>query len=111
MSCDCDFRRDLRTLKLPVGNKSRPEGSIAERYVANECLIFCARYLPGVETKENRSSRNNDDGDEGYKGLSVFSLRCRALSKKKDIRPDHSLIDQAHTHVLFNCDEVQSYAK
>ena len=62
MSCDFDFRRDLRTLKLSVGNKSHPEGSIAERYVANECLIFCARYLPGVETKENRSSRNNDDG-------------------------------------------------
>ena len=74
MSCDFDFRRDLRTLKLSVGNKSRPKGSIAERYVANECLIFCARYLPGVETKENRSSRNNDDGEDGVRpGVLLYS--------------------------------------
>ena len=96
---------------MSVGNKSRPEGSIAEWYVANECLIFCGRYLPSVETKENRSLRNNDDGNECYRGLSVFSLRCRASSKKKDIHPDQSLIHQAHPYVLFNCDEVQGYAK
>ena len=111
MSCDFDVHSDLRMLKLSVGNKSYLEGSTAEQYVANRCLICCARYLPGVETKENRSSRNNDDGDEGHKGLSVFSLRCRALSKKRGIRPDHSLIGEAHTYALFNCDEVRSYAK
>lgn len=28
-----------------VRNKGHPEGSIAEAYLADECVTFCARYL------------------------------------------------------------------
>ena len=28
---------------------------MAERYIANECLIFCSRYFKGVETRLNRA--------------------------------------------------------
>ena len=95
-----------------VRNKSRPEGSIAEGYIAEECLTFCSRYLHGIQTTENRSTRNNDDDDdETHKGLSIFSLKCRAMSKKKDIQPDFSIIEQAHGYVLANCDEAQAYAQ
>ena len=90
--------------------QNRPEGCIAKGYIANVCLTFCARYLHVVKTRENRSSRNNDDNEGEHKGLSIFSLKCRASSKKKDIQADYSIIEQAHSYVLFNCDEVQVYA-
>lgn len=80
-----DCHRDLRTYKGCDPNKNCPEGCIAERYTTNECLTFYARYLHGVETRENRSTRNNDDSEGEHKGLSIFSLKSRASSKKKDI--------------------------
>jgi len=42
--------------------------------------------LQGVETRENRFSRNHEDvDDEAYNRLSMFSLKYCALSAKKDI--------------------------
>lgn len=53
--------RYLGKLKGYVRNKSRPEGSIAEGYLVEECLTLCSRYLnSGVETRHNRIRRNND---------------------------------------------------
>jgi len=95
-----------------VRNKSRPEASIAEGYVAEECLNFCARYLDNVQTRENRAIRNDDDtGSEPHEGLDVFSLKSRSMSKKYDFIPDSLLIEQAHIYVLTNCDGVEVYAK
>ena len=37
--------RRLGYLKSTVRNKARPEGSIAEGYIVDECLIFCSRFL------------------------------------------------------------------
>ena len=50
--------RYLRTLKSYVRNKSRPEGSIAEGYIAEECTTFCSRYLHDVEMKHDCEERN-----------------------------------------------------
>ena len=86
-------------------------GSIVEVHVAEECAAFCVRYLQGTETRENKPPRNQHDGDEAYMGLSIFSPNWRASSKMKDICLDYSVIDQAHSYVLFNCDEVQVYAQ
>ncbi|GKD92523.1 uncharacterized protein Tco_1372360, partial [Tanacetum coccineum] len=57
------IERYLSTLKSYVRNKSRPEGSIAEGYIVEECLSSCSLYLsPDVETEHNTTSRNYDDG-------------------------------------------------
>ena len=48
------YARYLRTLKAYVRNRAYPEGSIAEGYIANECLTFCSRYFHGIETKFNQ---------------------------------------------------------
>lgn len=56
------FCRNLHKLKQYVRNKARPEGSIAEAYLADECSTFCSRYLTKVETKFNRLERNYDGG-------------------------------------------------
>ncbi|GKD04070.1 histone deacetylase 14, partial [Tanacetum coccineum] len=49
------FERYMKKLKNYVRNKAKPEGSIAEGYVAEEELTFCSRYLKDdVETRFNR---------------------------------------------------------
>ncbi|XP_057246774.1 uncharacterized protein LOC104900417 [Beta vulgaris subsp. vulgaris] len=55
--------RYLHKLKLYVLNKARPEGSIAEGYIVDECMTLCSRYLDDVETKFNRLERNCDGDD------------------------------------------------
>ncbi|CAN0846128.1 hypothetical protein LINGRAHAP2_LOCUS4312, partial [Linum grandiflorum] len=66
--------RFLGKLKGYVENKARPEGSIAETYLVDECLTFCSRYLTSVETLYNRPERNDDHNSSSTKPqLSVVS--------------------------------------
>ena len=66
--------RYLRTLKSYVRNKSHPEGSIVEGYIAEKCTTFCSRYLHDVETKHGCEERNyvieNNITNGG--GLTIF---------------------------------------
>ena len=39
----------MHKLKVYVRNKARPEGSIAEGYIDNECLSFCSLYYNDIE--------------------------------------------------------------
>ncbi|XP_057740133.1 uncharacterized protein LOC130957283 [Arachis stenosperma] len=58
-------KRYMCTLKSYVRNRSRPKGSIAEAYLAEECLTFYSRYLhEGVQTRLNKRTRNDDDPNE-----------------------------------------------
>lgn len=106
--------RYLGTLKSYVRNKAHPEGSIAEGYLAEECLTFCSQYLEGIETKSNRPARNSDDT---YNQLepesSIFSMSGRPLGKKgkkaKSIMLDDKTWVQAHRYVLFNCDSIAPF--
>ncbi|XP_057442542.1 uncharacterized protein LOC130734207 [Lotus japonicus] len=52
--------RFLRILKSYVRNKARPEGSIAEGYVAEECMAFCARYLTDMDSREHMTKIRNE---------------------------------------------------
>ena len=45
--CMFPIERYLAKLKSYVRNRSKPEGSIAEGYLAEECLTFCSRFLSG----------------------------------------------------------------
>ncbi|OMO94184.1 Transposon, En/Spm-like protein [Corchorus capsularis] len=79
------IERFLLTLKFYMGNRACPEGSIAEGYLANECLTFCSRYLEGAETSFNRPNRNEegsssdvDDEDEP-----LFKCVGRPLGRKR----------------------------
>ncbi|GMY11606.1 hypothetical protein FCV25MIE_33814 [Fagus crenata] len=60
-----DAHRYLARLKSHVRNKAHIEGSIAEGYLAEECLTFCSRYLESVETVFNRPIRNSEHSTEG----------------------------------------------
>jgi hypothetical protein len=77
-----------------VRNKYRPEASIAEGYIADECLTFCSRYLNGgIQTKFNKVARNFD----GPIGDGVM------------ITLDSVVWEQAHRYVFFNCDITKYY--
>jgi len=41
--------RYLKERKSDVGNLARPEDSMAEGYIARECLNFISQYLKGAE--------------------------------------------------------------
>nr|GEX10249.1 hypothetical protein [Tanacetum cinerariifolium] len=74
----------------------KPEGSIAEGYVAEEALIFCSHYFQDVTMKVNRPDRNVDpppptcqfqirqrhvDKDPGVSASSeLFALACGPTS-------------------------------
>ena len=91
-------------------NRSRPEGSIAEGYIAEECLVFCSRYFEGVETKSNRPSRN-----EGSLGIedpyNIFSGTGRPLGKCEMVRLNIIELEQVHRYVLFHYDGIVEYRK
>ncbi|GJT04658.1 hypothetical protein Tco_0839120, partial [Tanacetum coccineum] len=54
------FERYMKKLKGYVRNKAKPEGSIAEGYVAEEALTFSSYYFRDVTMKFNRLDRNVD---------------------------------------------------
>lgn len=97
--------RYLGYLKSYVRNKRRPEGSIAECYITEECLRYCSRYM-----ESNVVSKNNHVVEEERPRLSIFDVpgeysafqpQCRTLT--------YSEMHNAHNHCLFNCDEVTPY--
>ena len=102
--------RYLGSLKAYVKNKARPEGSIAEGYIVNECLTFCSMYLRGIETKFNRPERNDDLGQQKRDGgLSIFSMNVRPFGFVDYITLPLNKYDIARWYVLNNCEEIQPY--
>ncbi|KAK7293883.1 hypothetical protein RJT34_16760 [Clitoria ternatea] len=90
------IERFLLKLKSYLRNRSRPEASIAEGYLADECLTFCSRYLKDdVQTKFNRPMRNLD----GLIGDGVMT----------SLEP--LVWEQEHRYVLFNSDIIEPYIK
>ena len=93
-------------------NRSRPEGSIAEGYLLEECSTFCSRYLHDVETKFNWPIRNYDGGNAELHGkLSIFARTSHTLGKATSCTLNTDEWEQACLYVLSNCDEVTPYVQ
>jgi hypothetical protein len=71
--------RRLLTCKHYVRNIARPEGSIAEAYVVDECLTFFSRYFDDLETRINWPGRNRERDDSHVGDVSVFNHRVHFL--------------------------------
>lgn len=101
----------MRKFKCYVRNKSRPEGSIAEGYIIEECMLFCSKYLHDIETRFTQLERNADEDTDDYQGLSIFApcgtplgkAKCRSLSEEE--------LTQVQEYVIKNCEEAQGYLK
>jgi hypothetical protein len=102
--------RTLGKYKRFVRNRARPEGSITECYLSDECLTFCSSYLRGIETRWTREERNADRWlEERSIGLDVFSQRVRPLGAVKFVTLEEKVFTRARWYVLNNCKETASY--
>ena len=97
------IERRLGTFKGYVKNRARPEGSIAEAYIATEALTFFSKYS---ETADQLSK----EVDEDNPGLNVldYSVRVTGKSRQEDKPKD---FDKMVWYVLNNCPEIQPYIK
>jgi hypothetical protein len=100
--------RRLYTLKHSVRNMARPEGSIAEAYVADECLIACSRYFDDLDTRHNREGRNRERVDMSKGDLSVFQHGVDLLGAHT-VTYQENIYDKMVWYVLNNCPEVEQY--
>ena len=94
-------------LQSSVGNRAQLEGSMAERYIANECLIFCSRYFKGVETRLNRAQRNDDS--EVNKEKYLFNSGGHIIGAVESVQLDDNSHAQAHRYVLLHSDHINPY--
>ncbi|KAG8372858.1 hypothetical protein BUALT_Bualt12G0110700 [Buddleja alternifolia] len=100
----------LYKLKQYVGNKAFPEGSMAEGYIAEECLTFCSMYLNDIETQFSKAERNYERRkDRSQQNLSVFCENSRLVGKGIYAYLDEKSCKQVHAYVLKNCDEVLTF--
>ncbi|KAL3849461.1 hypothetical protein ACJIZ3_011343 [Penstemon smallii] len=98
----------LGVFKRYVRNKARPEASIAEQYIDNECMTFCSMYLHNVETRFNRMERNYDVSEQlGI--FSVFACKGRPFGGPKYEEISNSDWKKIHIFVLKNCQEIEHY--
>ena len=99
--------RYLRTVKGYVRNKAHPEGSIAEAYIAEECLTFCSRFLD-VDTKLNRADRQESTAvNEPPSGLSIFGeMDYKRRGHTIEIFGGDEVRKMRH-YIISNCDEVR----
>ena len=60
---------------------AQPDGSVAEAYIASECLTFCSRYLHDIETSQNRPRRY--EVEEHKTAFSVFGHNVHLMGASK----------------------------
>lgn len=88
------FERYMKVCKGYVRNRARPEGCMAENYIAEEAVEFLAELLLEDKTAGIPSAR--DTVDRPASGAHVVSVYG-------------NLFDQAHLCVLQNTNEFRSY--
>jgi hypothetical protein len=104
------IERRLGTLKNFVSNRGRPEGSIANAYVASDTLTFCSRYMEDIDTRFNRG-----DGIDGEMPLpdeiSVFKHGVTLVGFDRCQYIDDDVLNKLVWYVLNNCEEVEEYVE
>ncbi|XP_060965344.1 uncharacterized protein LOC133034304 [Cannabis sativa] len=81
MKLDAPYVLTREKRQLFLGNKARPEGSIAEGYVVDEEVTFCSMYFKGCETRFNHLDQN-EDAPSVSRYLSVFNSQSRPLTNR-----------------------------
>nr|XP_043625896.1 uncharacterized protein LOC122597363 [Erigeron canadensis] len=84
----CQLEMYMGVLKGYVRNRSRPEGSIVDGYVAEEAAEFCTGYLDGIKSIGVSQSRH------------LGRLSGAGTIGSKSFNPDYKLFELAHFAVL-----------
>ncbi|GKB70207.1 putative reverse transcriptase domain, ribonuclease H-like domain, aspartic peptidase domain protein, partial [Tanacetum coccineum] len=101
------FERYMKKLKGYVRNKAKPEGSIAEGYVAEEALTFSSHYFRDVTTKFNRPDRNVDPLPQRVGFQCIDRYLTDGL--RSFIRFDAQELKKVKWYVLHNSPEIDTY--
>ncbi|KAG8501221.1 hypothetical protein CXB51_003352 [Gossypium anomalum] len=97
---------DVSHRKSYCRNKRYPEGSIAEGYLAEECMTFCSRYLEDAETRLNRPSRNAGLNDHDLAETYLFQSYGEPIGKVeivwsgKDVNDEIKWLSQGPNRVI-----------
>jgi hypothetical protein len=108
---DVLVERYLRTVKGYVRNKAQPKGSIAEEYIAEECLTFCSRFFD-IDTKLSRADRHeNIVVNKPPNGLSIFSeIDYKRRGNKIKNLENPELHNMRH-YIITYCDEASKWVE
>ena len=92
----------MKILKDHVKNRARPEGCIAESYLADECMNFCSEFMKHKRDLNLKEVRNEDRSHD-------VILGGRPISGKKSIILTNELLESAHRCVLMNTSIVEPF--
>ncbi|XP_013594286.1 PREDICTED: uncharacterized protein LOC106302291 [Brassica oleracea var. oleracea] len=73
------FERYMKVLKDFVRNPARPEGCIAESYLAEECIRFCSEFLKKTTNVQEKVPLDSTEHEETLKWI-AYGPRCSARS-------------------------------
>jgi len=90
------IERYMKVLKGYTKNQHRPEASIVERYVAEECIEFCSQYIEAKSVGVPETRHVRTPGGKGTRGYNVVTMTRQEVS-------------QAHLYILNNTAEVIPY--
>lgn len=96
--------RYMKVLKDWVRNPARPEGCIAESYMAEECMRFCSEFLKKTTNVKEKQDRNTE-----YESESI--LEGRPISAATTITLSAMEKRIAHLSVIQNMACVDPYVE
>jgi hypothetical protein len=91
----------MKVFKGYVRNPNRPEGYIAENYIAEEAIEFCSEFLNGMDPigVPSKSKLTPDD-------MVVYG----PVPRGGDLtQVDRRMLEKAHHYVLQNTEDVEPY--
>lgn len=94
----------MKILKDFVRNTARPEGCIAESYLAEECMQFCREFLKKSTSVEEKPERNMEyENSSILEGRPISAATCLELTEmEKRI---------AHLAVIQNTSVVDQFVE
>lgn len=103
------IERYLGKLKNFVRNKAQSEANIAEAYLADECVVFCSRYLKSNNLLHNHGARHKETPNVEFPSLAMFPQVGRPTKGCQVVTLDNKTLAQAHRYIISNCSELQPY--
>ncbi|XP_048624651.1 uncharacterized protein LOC106417121 [Brassica napus] len=96
------FERYMKVLKDFVRNPARPEGCIAECYLAEECIRFCSEFLKKTTNVQEKQDRNTE-----YENNSILEGRPITTATSVTLTETEKRI--AHLAIIQNMALVEPY--
>ena len=94
----------MKVLKDFVRNPARPEGCIAESYLAEECMKFCSDFLKKSTNVQDKVERNMD-----YENSSI--LEGRPISAGTSVTLTEMEKKIAHLAIIQNLALVEPFVE